>query len=116
MDDIEGFWLQEWHHQNYILKRAFWIPSKDWTVCEEGKLEDQLENYSNCVRTNDGWDMYSGCGDKGKKWILDTVLDSHWTYQWIIQKLRKNKGEFEVSNLSIQMYDDTNFWNGKTNG
>lgn len=26
----------------------------------------------------------------------------------------KNKGDFEASNSSIQMYDDTNFWNGKT--
>ena len=53
---------------------------------------------------------------KRNEWILDTVSDSHRTYWGIRWRLRKNKDDFEVSNLSIQRYDDTNSWNGKTNG
>lgn len=45
---------------------------------------------------------------KRNEWILDTVSDSHRTYWGIRWRLRKNKDDFEVSNLSIQRYDDTN--------
>lgn len=46
---------------------------------------------------------------KTNEWILVTVFDSHRTYQWIRWRLKINEDDFEVSNLSIQVYDDTNF-------
>lgn len=58
--------------------------------------------------------MDSTSGDQEKNWILGPVLDSRKIYQWIRWRPRRNKGDFEASNSSIQMYDDTNFWNGKT--
>lgn len=46
---------------------------------------------------------------KKNEWILHIVSDSHWTYQWIRWRLKINKDDFQISNLSIQIHDDTNF-------